>query len=218
MLLALRNDRGTIAGGTMYAQAAGGAVLAELLLQGRIAGVTERRSTYAVVSNATPLGDPVVDECLAKIQASTRRRTFQAWVQRFAGMKQLKHRVAAGLASKGILRAEEQQVLLLFSRRIYPEMDPAVERAILARVREAIDRESKEVDPRTTVLIALAHHSGLLKANIDRKALKARRARIDAIIKGDAVGKATKDVIQAVQAAVMVAAIMPAIIAGGSGN
>lgn len=212
MLLALRNEQGTFAGGTMYAQAAGGAILAELLLRGRIAAVSEGRSTYAMVTDPSPVGDPVLDECLVKMDTARRRRKLQGWVQQCANVKNLKHRVAAGLADKGILRADEEQILVLFSRRVYPELDPTVERAIVARLREAILSDDKPVTPRTTVLVALAHHSGLLKENVDRKTLKARRSRIDAIIKGDAIGRATKEAIQAVQAALMMVVIMPVML------
>lgn len=213
MLLALRNDKGTIAGGVMYQQAVGGALLAELIVEGRIRAVAEGRSTYAVLDRSTPVGDPILDECLQKVQGSTRRRTLLHWVQTFAGTKQLKHRVATRLVDKGILREETDRVLLLFSRRLYPELDPAAEQAIVARLSAAIFSDSSPVGPRTSILIAVAQHSGLLQATFDRKRLKARRARLDAIVKGDAVGKATRQAIEAVQAAIMVAAIMPAIVA-----
>ena len=216
MLLALRNDKGTIAGGVMYQQAVGGALLAELILDGRIRAVTEGRKTYAVAERSASVGDPILDECLQKVVASTRQHTLLHWVQKFAAIKQLKHRVAASLVDRGILREETGRVLLIFSRRLYPEFDPAVERAIVARLSDAVFRDTATVDTRTTVLIALAQHSGLLKANLDRQQLKTRRARIDAIAKGDAVGKATRQAIEAVQAAVMVAVIMPAVIASSS--
>jgi len=213
MLLALRNDKGTVAGGVMYQQAAGGAILAELMLRNRVRAVTEGRSTWAVVQDATPLGDDVLDECLGKMKASAKRRRLLTWVQKFAGTRQLKHRVAAGLVDRGILREREDRVLLFFSRRVYPEFDPVHERRIVERLGEAVFSDSETVDPRTTVLVALAHHSGLLKANLDRKKLRTRKKRIEAVTKGDAVGKATKDAIDAVHAAVMVAAVMPAVIA-----
>ena len=107
-------------------------------------------------------------------------------------------------------------MLLIFSRRLYPELDPAAERAIVARLSDAIFSDTSTVDTRTTVLIAVAQHSGLLRANLDRKRLKARRQRVEAIAKGDAVGKATRQAIEAVHAAVMVAAIMPAVMASSS--
>jgi Golgi phosphoprotein 3 len=217
-LLALRNDRGTVGGGAMYAQAAGGAILAELILTGRARAVTEGRSTYAEPGDRTPSsGDAVLDECAGLIRAAKRRRKLAAWVQKFAGLRRLHHRVAAGLVAKGVLRESEGRVLLLFRRRVYPELDPSFERAIIARLESAIFREG-EVDPRTTVLLAIAHHSGLLKSNFDRKRLKTRRARIQSVIKGDAIGKATQEAIAAVQAAVMAAAVLPAVIAAGSSH
>lgn len=213
MLLALRNEKGTIAAGTMYPQAAGGAILAELLLQSRVRVETEGRKTFVVPNNPAPLGDEVLDECLAKVTGASRRGKLQSWVERFAGVRQLKHRVAAGLADKGILRATEDKVLLIFKRRIYPEVDSDVERRIIARLEDAIFSDSATVDPRTTVLLAIAHHAGLLKVNFDKKRLKSRTARIKSVIAGDAIGKATNEAIQAVQAAVMVATVMPAIVA-----
>jgi Golgi phosphoprotein 3 len=218
MLLALRNDKGTVAGGVMFQPAAGGAILAELLLEGRLRTVTEGRSTYAVVNDPTPTGDPVLDECLKKVSTAKRRGKLLHWVQKFSGVKQLKHRVAAGLVDKGVLREKEDTVLVFFTRRIYPELDPAFEKRIIERLSDAIFSDASTVDARTTVLVALAHHAGLLKANVDRKRLKARRKRIEAISKGDAVGKATKEAIDAIHAAVMVAAIMPAVISAASAH
>jgi hypothetical protein len=195
----------------MYQQAAGGAILAELILEERVRTVTEGRSTYAVVQESRPLGDAILDECLAKMATAKRRAKLATWVERFAGTKHLKHRAAEGLVRKGVLREEEGRVLLLFRRRLYPELNPAYERRVIERLEEAIFRDATSTDARTTVLVALAHHAGLLKANLDRSRLKARRKRIEAIIKGDAIGKATKQVVDAVHAAVMVAVILPAI-------
>jgi hypothetical protein len=200
----------------MYTQAAGGAILAELILEGRVQAITEGRSTYGVVHNAAPLGDPVLDECLQKMATDKRRRKLVTWVQKFAGMSRMKHRVAEGLVDRRILRMEEKSLLLIFTRRVYPEIDPTHERRVIDRLRDAIMSDGNTVDARTTVLIGLGHHAGLLKANFEKTFLKPRRARIEAIGKGDAVGKATRQAIEAVQAAVMVAAIMPAVVASSS--
>jgi Golgi phosphoprotein 3 len=216
LLLALRNDKGTVAGGVMYPQAAAGAILAELILEGRLKTVTEGRSTYAVVVNRASMADDILDECLRRVAETSRRAKLQTWVQRFAGLKQLKHRAAASLVEKRVLREEEDRVLLLFTRRIYPELDPAHERRLIDRLERAIYSDTAPVDPATTVLVALAHHAGLLKANLDKKRLKTRKDRIKAITAGDAIGKATKQAIEAAQAAVFVATIMPAIIASSS--
>jgi golgi phosphoprotein 3 len=211
-LLALKNERGTVAGGVMYAQAAGGAILAELLLSGHLTTETVGKKIFAVAARPTPTGNEVLDECLDKVAQARRRATLTTWVQRFGGLKGLRHRVARSLVDKRVLREDEGRILFLFTRRTYPELDPSSERAIRGRIEAAIRTDTSTVDPRTSVLIAIAQHSGLLKTNFDRAHLKARKARISAIAKGEAVGEATRHAIEAVQAAVMVAVMVPAIV------
>ena len=213
MLLALGDEKGTIVSGSMYAQGVGGAILAELVLRNRVTTVTSGRKTFATVSNPSPVGEPVLDECLGRIAGAKRRATLQTWVTRFAGLRGLKHRVAGGLARRGILRADESTVLLLFRRQVYPERDHEPERRIIERLDRVIRSESQDVEPATAILLALAHHSRLLRRVFDKDLLKRRKTRIESVIKGEAIGKATREAIQAIEAAVMVAAIMPAVVA-----
>ena len=102
--------------------------------------------------------------------------------------------------------------MLVFTRRIYPETDPRPEQEIVERLRGAIFTDIRDVDPRTVVLVSLADSAGILKVVFDKKELKARKHRIEQVVNGELMGRAAKDAIQAVQAAVMVATIMPAII------
>ncbi|MGD9265404.1 MAG: hypothetical protein PVJ71_06480, partial [Lysobacterales bacterium] len=71
--------------------------------------------------------------------------------------------------------------------------------------------DQRQLDPRTVVLVALASGADLLRQAFDRKELKSRKKRIEQITNGDVTGKATKEVIAACQAAVMVAVIIPAV-------
>jgi len=211
MLLALRDEEGTIASGTMYQYAIGAAVLAELLLNKRIAVGESRRKKLVNLISSQPIGEPLIDQCLEKICNAKRRASLQTWVSRFAGVKNLKHRVAQQLCDRGILRATEDTIFLLFSRKIYPELNPVPERRLIERLRQAIFTDSGDVDPRTVVLVSLANSTGLLKVVFDKKELKGRKARIKEIIDGEITGKAAKEAIQAMQAAIMVCCIMPAI-------
>jgi len=211
MLLALRDEEGTIASGTMYQYAIGAAVLAELLLNKRIAVGEPRRKKLVDLISSQPIGEPLIDQYLEKICNAKRRASLQTWVSRFAGVKNLKHRVAQQLCDRGILRATEDTIFLLFSRKIYPELNPVPERRLIERLRQAIFTDSGDVDPRTVVLVSLANSTGLLKVVFDKKELKGRKARIKEIIDGEITGKAAKEAIQAMQAAVMVCCIMPAI-------
>ncbi|HUU15998.1 MAG TPA: GPP34 family phosphoprotein [Sedimentisphaerales bacterium] len=211
MLLALRDEEGTIASGTMYQYAIGAAVLAELLLNKRIAVGESRRKKLVDLISSQPFGEPLIDECLEKICNAKRRASLQSWVSRFVGVKNLKHRVAQGLCERGILRAAEDTILLLFTRKIYPEINPEPERKLIERLRQAIFTDSRDVDPRTVVLVSLANSTGLLKVVFDKKELKGRKGRIKEISDGEITGKAAKEAIEAMQAAIMVCCIIPAI-------
>ncbi len=211
MLLALRDEEGTIASGTMYQYAIGAAILSELLLNKRIAVEESKKKKFVNLVSSQPFGEALIDQCLEKISNAKRRASLQTWVSRFSGIKNLKHRVARQLCQRGILRASEDKILLLFTRKIYPEVNPEPERKLIERLRQAIFTDSRDIDPRTVVLVSLANSTGLLKVVFDKKKLKGRKARIEEIINGEITGKAAKEAIQAMQAAVMVACIMPAI-------
>ena len=211
MLLALRDEEGTIAAGPTYEYAVGAAVLAELLLSQRIVVDQSGKKKLVDLVSSAPLGEPLLDQCLEKITTAKRRAVLQTWVSRFASVKNLKHLIAKRLCQQGILRADEDKVLLIFTRKIYPEVNPEPERKLIERLREAIFTDAADIDPRTVVLASLANSAGILRVVFDKKMLKARKARIERIVNGDITGKAAQEAIQAMQAAVMVAVIMPAI-------
>lgn len=213
LLLALRNDKGTVAASVMYQHALGGAILAELIFDGHVRIATEGRSSYAEVIRSARVGDPLLAECLNRIATAKRRAKLETWIERFGNTSGLRHRVAGQLVDKGVLREDEKRMLLLFTRRIYPELDPTHERRIVQRLEQAIYSDTVTVDPRTTVLVALAHHANLLKLNLDRARLKTRKDRIRAVIAGNAIGSAAKQAIEAAQAALAATAVLPAIIA-----
>ncbi len=212
MLLALRDEEGTVASGAMYSYAVGGAILAELLLEQRlcIEEPRKRKKLVTLVSDA-PTGDGLIDECLTKIANAGRRKRPDDWVSRFANTRQLKHRVAAQLCQRGILRVDEDKVLLIFTRTIYPEINPEPERRIIARLQQAIFADTEDIDPRTIVLVSLANATNILPIVFGKRDLKARKEHIKRIVNGEVTGKAAKDAIAAVQAAVMIACMAPMI-------
>jgi hypothetical protein len=211
MLLALRDREGTIVSGTLYQYAIGGAVLAELLLRARIS-IGDRKKKLVEVGDRTQLGEPLLDECLGRIAAAKRRASLQTWVSRIAGMSNLKHRVAAELCRRGILRADEGKVLLIFSRKVYPEVDPGPETDLIERLRHAIFGDQEEVEPRTVVLVSLADGTGLLKVAFGKKELETRKRRIEQVVNGELTGKATREAVEAMQAAVIAACVIPVLV------
>jgi len=212
MLLALRDEEGTVVA-SFLEHAVGGAVLAELLLDQRIS--VDRKSGRLVnLLNAEDTGDPVIDACLEKMRAAKRRASLQTWVTRFAGIKDLKHKVALQLCERGIIKADQDKVLFVFPRKIYPEINPEPEEAIIERLKAAIFSDLEDVDARTIVLISLANGAELLGENLGHKEVRQAKKRIEQIIKGEVSGNATRDVIEACEAATMVATLIPLFVAG----
>lgn len=210
MLLALKDEEGTIASAAMYNYAVGGAVIAELLFNQNIS-VEPSKKKFVSVIKREPLRDPLIDEWLMKMSSAKRRKTVQDWVSRIAGTKDLKHRIAQQLCQQGILRMDEKKVLLLFSQRIYPEINPEPERIIIDRLYNAIFTDAEDIDARTVVLLSLAKSANILSFLFGKKEVKQRKMRIEQIVNGEIAGQATKEAIAAMQAAVMVACIMPAL-------
>lgn len=213
LLLALRDEKGTVASGPMYQYALGGGILAELILGGRFAVDSEGRKDWLRVASSRKTGDPVLDECLDAVGIAPRRKTVQTWVTKFSRLKRLKHRIAERLCDRGVLRKAQGKVLFLFNRTVYPEVDHGPEGRLVERIRKAVLSDDGQLDPTLVVIIALAHHTDLLKGTLTRKEIRARKARLKEIENGDVVGKAVKGAVDALRAAIMVAAITPAICA-----
>lgn len=211
-LLALRDDAGTFVSGSMYTYAIAGALLAELVLRERISVDRSKKKPLIQVVDARPIEESILDACLTKIREAKKPASAQTWVSRLAGIEELAHHSVRGLCEKGILRADRDTILLVFSRRIYPEIDPAPEQELIARLHSAIFADTDTVEPKTAVLVSLANSSGLLRTAFDKRDLARRKARIERITNGEVIGEATQQAIAAVQAALLVTCIVPTII------
>jgi Golgi phosphoprotein 3 len=207
MLLALRDEKGTVATGTWIDQALGGALLAELMLEGRVRLTGAGSKATARLVKRTPTGNALLDEAAGRIAESSKDRKLTHWVSKFSGLKKLRHRAAEGLCERGILRSGTEKVLLFFERRVYPERDHRPEEALVERLRSAIFG-SGEVDARTAVLVALSDRTSILRVVFDRKDLKERKDRIRRITEGEAVAQATREVVESLQTAIIVAAVI----------
>lgn len=229
MLISLQDEKGTVIAEDSYRFALGGAILAELLLGKRIAVAEDHRgkrrsglgewfrAAFAEKNlvdavSTKRFGDDVLDDCLDRVTSAKRRASLKTWVQRFGNLSNLKHRIAAGLCKRKILRADQDKVLLIFTRKIYPERDPRPEREIIERLRKAIFTESRDLDARTVILLSLVDNAKLLKIPFDSKKLRAKKKRIERVTSGELMGKATKEAVEAAQAAIVAACIVPTIV------
>ena len=234
LLLVLRDRKGTVdyrAG--FYNLAMGGAILAELALAGVIRIEESKKAFVEAMPGTSRPRDEIMADALERVRNSRRRRRASAWVSTFGGLKRLRHRTALGLCRRGILRTRESQILLVFTRKLYPTIDPGPERRLLAGMREAVMNEG-EIEAGLGVVLSLAHATGSLRIHFERKELKARKARkarLKAIAAGEpftagagapaiAAQNAVKAAVAAAQAAVAAtqAAVVAATIAASSSN
>lgn len=202
MLLALRDREGTALAGTSYPFGLAGGILTELVLQRRIRIESEGKRRVEV-TDPTPTRDPLLDEWLQEIGEAKKVRKAEEWVRRIATSKELTHRVARSLVRRGILRADEKSVLWIFRQRIYPEVDPAPEQALITRVKDALFGDD-EIDLRTATLVSLAAQSDILRHMFGRKEVKERKARMTAIGDGSAVAPSEIGTLQCLQLLLMV--------------
>lgn len=211
LLLALDEEKGTTTMGGLHETGMGGAVLAELIFHGAIR-IGQDYKRLVTAAAGVVMDDPLLQEVLAMIQEKERPASASDWVLTVGGMKDLKNRVARRLVSKGILREDSDKVMRIFHRTIYPETNAGPEKELIARMREAILTDSKDVTERTILIIVLARATSLLRPVCTKQELKTHKKRISELAAGNVTGKATKEAMAAVQGAMMVIMIATATV------
>ena len=208
MLLALNEVSGTMNGDYIDITVAASGV-ADLLLMKRIATDSEG---YVKVEDASSTDDWVLNRILNKMASASKPRKLKYWVERLGNAGGMKHLVAKSLAEKGIVKAEEKTVLWLFTKRVYPEINPDPENALRSAMRRAVFEPDAPVSEHTTLMLALAKSGGLLKQVFTTGELRQHKARIQQVVEGQMIGKAAKQAIEAIQMVVIMAAVIPTIV------
>lgn len=214
-LLALNDLKGTFAGG-MSIYCVAGAMVSELLLQEKIDASSDKQQIVRVIDSESS-GDEILDELISDIRSSPKPKSLKDWVFHASRIPKLQHRIADQLCDMGILHHDEKKILWLFTQHVYPELDGTAENQLRDRMANVMFDEKVKPDARTAVLISLAHHASLLNNNFVKDELQQHQERIKSLADGDILATgATKSAIDAVQAAIMVATIIPAFTASVS--
>jgi Golgi phosphoprotein 3 len=201
LLLALRDKKGTVisSASTALPYCLAGAVLLELTIMDKI--VLEEGKV--IVKDATPTGDDIFDEALAKIQASKKIHKSSHWVEKIKGIKKLKDRLLDRLVQHSILRREEHKVLWVIPTERYPTLNGTPEMKRRELIRSALLHNVKP-DERTAVLISLVKACNLVKEIFEKEERKTAKKRIKEIAKEEVVGKAVSDIVGGIEAAVVI--------------
>ncbi|MFI5958579.1 GPP34 family phosphoprotein [Cryptosporangium sp. NPDC051539] len=175
-----------------------GAVLVELTLAGRI-GVEGKKVR---VVDPAPVDDPIAEAALDKIRASNKPRSAQHWVQTLRSG--LREQILDRLVETGVVEREESRVLGLFRRVRYPALNPAPETAAHGRLDAAI-RTNDLSGRHTAALASLVRAIDLGPKLFPDLPARQVKNRLGEIAEGDWAGKAVKDAINAINAAMIAA-------------
>ena len=182
------------------------AILAELALEGHID--ISKDDVVELVSDSC-LDDPVLGLALSKLKTARITHSAKDWISRISSINGFRKKVAMRLCDRGILKAKEENVLGLFSRQFYPELDPGPELALRESIRSIVLKPEQPVTPRLSILLGLIQNAGLLNGIFSPGEIASHKKRIDAITKGEELTKASAEIIRQTQAAGAMMAIMP---------
>lgn len=216
LLLALDDEKGTISSSVQTPLNYGlpGAGLSELVLDGKLHLDEKQR---VVVVNASPTGQELLDEMLAKIQEAHKPKSMKDWVMTFGngGIKKLQTRLEERLVANGTLRLEEGRFLQVFPWHHYPTVDGAPEAETIATIRSVL-LDEEEPTPRAAVLVSLVVATRMLDKLFGKDERKRAEKRAKEIAKGTYAGQAVNKAVEEVSAAMI--AVMATVIASSTAS
>lgn len=191
LLLCLDPDTGKrIAGRSRLEPALNGAVLADLVLRGRLVITPDsdglRRRRRLAVLDPTPTGDALLDLMLAGLVAKPDQKLAEALNPfRFRPLiKDPTGLLSGRLVAAGILGQRADRVLGLFPTTVWPILDPRQDRVTRERLHYALIADGRP-DPETAVLVALAQAAGLLIRMVPTDDRSRLRRRVKELIAAD---------------------------------
>ncbi|MFI6823049.1 GPP34 family phosphoprotein [Micromonospora sp. NPDC050187] len=185
-----------------------GAALLELALAGRVEVVDDR----VVVTDPTPVGQPVLDAALTRLGAEAKRRRPKDWITRLGG--DLRGPVLDELVGAGVLRREAGRVLGLFPRTRFPSgtgAEPAAEASARQRMHVAVATDGP-VPARTAALVSLTRAVGLDRKLFRDLPKEQVKRRLKEIGEGSWASAATRRAIEETQAALIAATATAAVV------
>jgi Golgi phosphoprotein 3 len=163
-----------------------GAALMELALANRIDTDLER----LIVIDASPTGDDILDEALARLAASTDELTSAGAITLVSlDSRKFQERALQRLVAKGVLRQADGRWLWVFATRRYPVIDDREQREVKTRLRQLLLTDEIP-DPRDVVLICLIDACGLLALVLTPDEIARTQKRVEQLARLDLIGQA----------------------------
>lgn len=216
LLLLLDDETGKpVVDGAKLPRVLAGAVLLELALDGVVepAGEGEevRRGRLVLRHESAP-DDEILARAVARLRESKPMKPERA-IEKLD--KNLREAVLERIVAKGWVREAKAKLLGIFPTTVWPAVDDTHERQLRADLRDAVI-DGADPSPRTSALVSLlaaVDATPKVFSDGDRRAVNKRAKEI---AEGEWAGAAVRKAVEAVNAAVMVAVIVPSIAAGGT--
>lgn len=217
LLLLLDDESGaSLVDGTRLPRVLAGAVLLELALDGYVtpaaAGEEVKKGRLAVRQDGTP-DDPILARTLDVIREAKRPMKPEAAIEKLD--TELRAAVFERVIDRGWVRESRRKFLGIFPTKVWPPVDESHEREVRHELAGVLI-EGLAPTPRAAALISLlsaAEAAPKVFPDADRKAI---RKRAKEIAEGEWAGEAVRTAVDAINTAVFVAVMVPAVVAGSS--
>jgi len=192
LLLLYLNDSTGKTEGRWIREGLEGAVLAELMLQGRI-GLEQKQVS---VLDTTPTGNPALDPALRRLAENGRPRPIQDWIGKLVRDNPLQSYpvlqgvVSEQLVERGILARKDGRFILVIPSPAYPTRDAMPEQLLRQQLRDALLGDGP-LEERLVILIALLQGSEALRLVLSSEEITRSAPRVKALYEDAAAGRSS---------------------------
>lgn len=217
LLLLLDDESGDpLVDGTRLPRVLAGAVLLELALDGYVTpadqGEDVERGRFAVLRAEAP-ADPILARALGVVADARRPMKPEAAIEKLDS--EVRAAVFERVIDRGWVRESRRKVLGIFPSKVWPPVDESHERGVRHEL-SGVLVEGLDPTPRAAALISLlsaVDAAAKVFPDTDRKMI---RKRAKEIADGEWAGAAVRKAVDAINIAVFVTVMVPAMAAGSS--
>ena len=161
-------------------------VLMELALQNRI----DTDLDFVIPDKSMLTGTEFLDEILTEIHSMEKKQSISYWIiSIYSRVDKIKKSITSDLVNKGIIRVENERILIVFGSKRYPIIKQKEIVEAKLRIREIIfNNEIPEI--KDIVIISLLHYGSIEFILFTENEMDEYHGRIEQIAKMDMIGQA----------------------------
>ena len=201
LLVSIHEDKGIFIGSSMDGMKPGlaGAILAELVLTGKIRTTNNRRLQLI---DASQTNDLILDETLIALREMDKERKFGYWLNTLNQKpEKLRKQIIASLIQKGIMTQEDGRLIWVIPSPLNAEIKASTKYWVINRLRSNVLAQ-EDIQLRDIALLGLVSACGLLELVFLRDERKLARQYINELVVGQAMKEPVIEAIQEIVTAI----------------